>query len=128
MPGRENVRVAVSGGTPGANSNDYILFDSVVCFSGSGLEAHDISRIEFIVNNSQAGTLKAYWSQDSGVTWVQYNSQAVVAAAPPALPGPYDYLVDPYRDFRLVWGNGGVAQGTWVPNIVLIRNYHGAAT
>jgi hypothetical protein len=126
MPGRENVRVAVSGGTPGADSADYVLFDSTVCFT-SGLESHDISRIEFAANNSQAGSLKAYFSQDRGVTWNLYNTQAVVASSAGAMAGPFDYLVDPYRDFRLIWTNGGVAQATWIPSIVLIRNYHGAA-
>lgn len=123
----ENIRVAVSGGTPGADSNDYILFDSTVCFS-SGLDAHDISRIEFSVNNSQAGTRKAYFSQDRGVTWNLYDSTAVVASSSGAMAGPFDYLVDPYKDFKLVWTNGGSAQATWIPSIVMIRNYHGAAT
>lgn len=127
MPGRETVRVAVSGGTPGGDSNDYTLFDSTVCFS-DGLAAHDISRIEFSVNNSQAGTLKASFSQDRGTTWNLYDSRAVVASSSGAMAGPYDYLADPYRDFKLVWTNGGVAQATWIPSIVLIRNFHGAAT
>lgn len=127
MPGRETVRVAVSGGTPAGDSNDYILFDSTVCFSG-GLSSHDVSRVIFGVNNSQAGTRKAYFSQDSGTTWNLYDSTAVVAASAGAMSGPFDYLVDPYRDFKLVWTNGGVAQATWIPSLVLIRNFHGAAT
>lgn len=123
----ENIRVAVSGGTPGADSADYILFDSTACF-GDSLSAHDISRVIFSVNNSQAGTRKAYFSQDRGTTWNLYDSTAVVASSAGAMAGPFDYLVDPYRDFKLVWTNGGSAQGTWIPSIVMIRSYHGAAT
>lgn len=127
MPGHETVRVAVSGGTPAGDSNTYTLFDSTVCFTG-GLASHDISRIVFSVNNSQAGTRKAYFSQDRGVTWNLYDSTAVVASSSGAMAGPFDYLVDPYRDFKLDWTNGGVAQATWIPSIVMIRGYHGAAT
>jgi hypothetical protein len=127
MSARENVRVAVSGGTPGADSNDYTLFDSTVCLS-SGLNAHDISRIVFHVNNSQAGTRKAYWSNNGGTTWNLFDSTAVTAASAGSMSGPFDYLVDPYKDVKIVWTNGGSAQGTWLPAITLIRNYHGAAT
>lgn len=126
MPGHETVRVAVSGGTPGADSNDYTLFDSTVCFTG-GLESHDVSRIIFSVNNAAAGTRKAYFSQDRGTTWNLYDSAAVAASSAGSMAGPFDYLVDPYRDWRLIWTNGGSAQTTWIPSIVLIRNYHGAA-
>lgn len=127
MPGHETVRVAVSGGTPGTDSNTYVLFDSTVCFSG-GLASHDISRVQFSVNNSQAGTRNAFWSQDRGVTWNKYDTVAVIASTASATTGPVDYLVDAYRDWKLEWVNGGVAQATWIPSIVLLRNFHGAAT
>jgi hypothetical protein len=132
----ETIDVAVSGGTPGADSSDYTLFDSTVCFgapaySGSKsttLKAHGITRIEFTVKNSQAGTLTAYFSKNSGTTWTAYDVQTVAAAAANTVNGPYDYLSDPYPDIKLVWTNGGVAQATWIPVLSLIRGYHGAAT
>lgn len=123
---RENIRVTPSGGTPGANSNDYILFDSTVAFTG-GLDSHGISRLEFAINSSAAGTRKAYFSQDSGTTWTLYDSTAVAAYSSPTAAGPIDYLLDPYKDFKLVWTNGGSAQATWIVSIVLIRGDRSAA-
>ena len=128
MPGFETVKVAVSGGTPGGDSNDYVLFDSTVCFGTAGLRSHDISRAEFGVQNSQTGTLKAYWSADKGTNWNLYNSTAVAIPAAGASSGPYDYLVDAYDDWKLVWTNGGSAQTTWRTSLTLIRNFRGAGT
>lgn len=131
----ENVQFAVSGGTPGGDSNDYKLFDSTVAFGvGSDgdarnhtLFAHDISRIQFTVKNSQAGTLTAYYSQNKGTTWTAYDVKTVVIAPSNQVNGPYDYQVDWCADWKLVWTNGGVAQATWIPALSGIRNYHGAA-
>lgn len=123
----ETVRVAVTGGTPGADANTYLLFDSTVTFTG-GLRAHDISRITFSLNNSQSGTRKAAWSADGGTTWNEYDSTAVTAASAPAMSGPFDYLVDTYKDWRLRWTNGGSAQATWIPEIILIRGDRASGT
>lgn len=123
----ETINLAVGGGTPAGNSNDYILFDSTTAFTGT-LAAHDISRITFGVNNSQAGTRKAYWSADKGTTWNLYDSTAVTAASAGAMSGPFDYLVDTYPDFRLIWTNGGVAQATWIPTLTAIRSARASGT
>ncbi len=126
MP-REDVSIGVSGGTPGGDSNDYVLFNSVTCFPG-GLQAYGISRVIFGVNNSQAGTRKAYWSADKGVTWNLWDSTAVTAAAAGAMSGPWGYLVDPYPDVKLVWTNGGVSQATWIPTLTAIRGERASST
>lgn len=123
---RENIRCAPQGGTPGADSNTYTIFDSTVAFTG-GLDAHDISRLEFSLNNSASGTRKAYFSQDKGVTWTLYDSTAVSAYSSPTAAGPFDYLLDPYKDFKLDWANGGSAQTTWIVSIVLVRGDRSAA-
>lgn len=127
MPGRETIRMGVGGGTPGADSNTYTLFDSTTAFTG-GLPSHDISRIAFGVNNSQAGTLNAYFSVDSGVTWSEYSTTSVTAASSPAMSGPFDFLVDTYPDFRLQWVNGGSAQATWIPTLTAVRNDRASGT
>jgi len=116
----ETVRVGVTGGTPGADSNDYKLYDSTVQFT-DGLSAHHISRIIFGVQNDQTGTLKAYWSSDRGTNWNLYSSTAVAIPASGASSGPYGILVDPYDDWKLVWTNGGSAQTTWRTSLELIR-------
>jgi len=121
MPGNETIKFTVSGGTPGADSNDYILFDSTVCFS-NGLRNHDISRIIFGVQNDQAGTLKAYWSANRGTTWNLYSSTSVAIPAAGASSGPYGVLADPYDDVKLVWTNGGSAQTTWITTGSMVRN------
>lgn len=122
----ETVKIGVTGGTPGADSNDYTLFDSTVSFPG-GLQAFDISRIIFAINSSGTGTLKAYFSMDKGTNWTLYNQQSVAAYSSPTAAGPYDYAVDLYPDWRLIWTNGGSAQTTWRVSLVGIRNYHGPA-
>jgi len=127
----ESLRVAVVAATPGADANVYVMFDSTVTF-GVGIDgdsrnctlrAHNISRVTFAVENSQAGTLRAYRSVDKGLAWDQVGGDIVVAiAAATDISGPYDYLVDTYTDFRLTWVNGGVAQATWRPEVHLIRS------
>lgn len=127
MPGRETINVAVSGGTPGADSNTYVLFDSTVAFTG-GLPQHDISRVTFSLNNAASGTRKASWSIDKGANWNLYDSTATTAAVSPAMSGPFDYLVDTYVDWKLEWTNGGSAQTTWRPSLTLIRNDRASGT
>lgn len=106
---------------PGADANTYPIFNSVTLFGAGVLRARKASRLNFGVENSEAGTLKAYMSQNGGVTWVQFGGDiAVAAAAATDISGPYDYLVDTYRDVKLDWVNGGVAQGTWIPVVTLV--------
>jgi hypothetical protein len=131
---RENIQVKVVSATPGANSNTYNMFDSTVAFaSPSGgsttMTAHDISRLELRLVNDQAGTLKFYTSTDGGTNWDQTGGDIAVAAnAATDINGPYDFLIDPYRDVKLDWVNGGSAQTTWRPSVVLIRGDRSAAT
>src|SRR5262245_13705384 len=133
----ENIQVKVIASTPGADTNTYNMFNSTVTFGTGtagdvrnvGLAAHNVSRIEFSVNNSQAGTLRYYMSVDKGLNWNQVGGDiAVPAAAATDISGPYDYLADAYPDVKLDWINGNVAQATWRPTVTLIRGYHGPAT
>lgn len=116
----EDVRVAVSGGTPGADTNDYILFDSTVCFGGGLLVAKGIDRAQLGLNNSQSGSLKSYFSADKGTTW-NLNSTTSVTANGGGTAGPYDFELDGFGDWKLVWTNGGSAQGTWITVLTLSR-------
>lgn len=133
----DRIQVAVVASTPGADTNSYSMFDSTVTFAAptasnsksTTLASHGISRIEFTVKNSHAGTLKGYMSVDKGTNWDQVGGDiAVAAAAATDVSGPYDFLVDPYADFRILWVNGGSAQTTWRPSVSLIKGFHGAAT
>lgn len=124
---QETIKFTPQGATPGGDSNDYTQFDSTTCFTG-GLRAHDISRIIWGVQNSQAGSLKAYWSANRGTTWNLYSTTAVGIPAAGASSGPYGFLVDPYDDWKLVWTNGGVAQATWIATGSMIRNDRSSGT
>jgi hypothetical protein len=107
--------------TPGADANTYNLFDSTTDIGAGLMRVRGLSRLTFGVENSQAGTLKAYRSTDRGTSWDQVGGDIAVAAAPATdISGPYDYLVDTYKDFKLDWVNGGAAQATWRPEITLI--------
>lgn len=123
------VSVKVVASTPGADANTYNMFSSIVTF-GTGtagdsrnttLISHGVSRVTFSVENSEAGTLKAYRSVDKGTNWDQVGGDiAVAAAAATDINGPYDFLVDTYQDFKIDWLNGGAAQTTWRPEVTLI--------
>ncbi len=134
---RENINVKVISAAPGGDSNTYNQFNSTVTFgaptasnsASTTLMAHGISRLEFRVANNAAGTLKFYTSTDGGTNWDQTGGDITVAASTSTdINGPYDFLLDPYKDCKLDWVNGGSAQTTWRPNVVLVRGDRSAAT
>lgn len=126
----ESIMVQVADtSTPGADSNTYNMFNSVMLFGARGLRLRGIARLNFTVENSHSGTLKAYMSKDSGTTWIQFGTDtAVAAAAATDVSGPYDYLVDTYWDVKLDWVNGGSAQTTWVPLVTLVKGDRASGT
>lgn len=137
MSQRENIKVKVISATPGTDSNTYNLFSSIVTFgapnqsnsASTTLMAHDISRLELRLANNATGTLKFYTSTDGGTNWDQTGGDISVAASTSTdINGPYDFLLDPYTDCKLDWVNGGTAQTTWRPNVVLVRGDRSAAT
>jgi|SRR6185312_2278118 len=122
----EDVSIGVSGGTPGADANDYVLFDSTKHLSGAIWKSCGFDRAQFIVNNAQAGILKSYWSPDGGTTW-NLNSWTAVAANSGVVTGagvaltPYDFALSGFPDWKLIWTNGGSAQNPWQPTLTLSR-------
>ena len=78
------------------------------------------NRFECSLQNDQTCTLKAYWSDDFGVTWNRYNDQAVTIPGSGLSSGPFDYLIDGYKDWKLDCLNGGTNQGTFIVNMTLI--------
>ena len=133
----ESLKVKVVAATPGADTNVYVMFDSTVTFGvgadgdprNQTLNAHDISRVAFSLENSHLGTIRSYESMDKGLNWVQFGDDISVAAAGATdISGPYDFLVDTYDDVRISWVNGGSAQTTWRPGIKLIRRDRASGT
>jgi hypothetical protein len=85
---------------------------------GNGFQMLGIHRILVALTNSQAGTLKAYQSLDRGATWVRIVPDTAVAAAAANSENIYDFLVEPYADWKVEWTNGGVDQTVFRVNII----------
>jgi hypothetical protein len=114
-------KVPYQGTTPGADSDDYVLFDTTVAFPGTVgknmLQLAGIKRFIIDLAHSDNGTLEEYKSPDRGTTWIQVSTEAITASA--TATTVREYAVEPYDDWRLVWENGGSAQDPWVPDMVL---------
>lgn len=113
--------IAVSGGTPGADSNDYVLFNSITAFGLYAFRSIGMNRLQFELNNSHNGTLALQRSNDNGTNWRTVDTRSVTAPAAGTTNGPFDYIVDGYLDVRLVWTNAGTAQNPWEPTLTGIE-------
>lgn len=115
----EAVTFKYAGSTPGADSNTYNLFSSVVAFNGANMaQNHGLKRIFVTVDNPQSGTLKFYRSNDRGVNWVQVGGdQAMTASATDV--STWDAIILGFPDFKVDWVNGGSAQTGWTVTISL---------
>jgi len=100
--------------TPGADSNNYTLFDSTSFSPGSWRQAA-FKRMILDLPCDQNGTLVEEKSNDDGATWIAVSSEAITAAA--ATSTYREYAVEPYDDWRLYWTNGGSAQTLWGPSV-----------
>lgn len=109
-------------------SNIVTIFNSVAAgFGGNGLQGAGIHRMMVSIVNSQAGTLKSWFSTaalpssgtgaGSASDWVQYDS-ASVAIASANTDNPSDWLIEPFMHWKLEWTNGGSNQTTFIVNVV----------
>jgi hypothetical protein len=106
----ENIKVKYTGSALPGNAETVSIFSTVVAFPGQGMiQSMEIHRLYLTLVNDQAGTLKSYSSENRGVTWTQISSTAV-AIASANTDQPYDYLIDPYTDWKLDWVNGATPQ------------------
>lgn len=122
----EDIQVGVSGGVPGADSNEYVLFDSTEHLSGAGpLPNLGIDRAQFTVDNPAAGSLKSYFSPNGGVTWNLNSTTSVAARGGGATSGilasPFDFALSGAVSWKLAWLNSGTAQTGWQPTLTLSR-------
>jgi len=108
--------IAVSATAP-TDSNDTTLLDTTTAFGPYALPFSGIKRISFSAEHSHSGTLKAYRSTNGGTTWDQYDERSVAAPGATTISGPFDYLVDTFKAWKLVWTNGGTTQTTWRPEM-----------
>lgn len=109
-------RARYTGATPGTDSDDYVLF-STAGFTRNMFAHGGIQRVILDLLCDNDGTLKEQKSNDGGTTWTQIGSNEAITATGNSIFR--EYQVAPYRDWRLVWTNGGTAQGSWEPDIAL---------
>lgn len=117
MSGQSYPRVAYTGLTPGADTNNYTLFTTLGSFAaGTNQNFFEMGGVHKVVLDllcSGAGTVTPYKSADGGKTWK--------ALTPELISGPIhrEYPVEGIQDFQLVWTNGGAAQTDWIVDVAL---------
>lgn len=104
-------QVKYSGGTPGADSNTYVIFDTTVASPNARgfLQLAGIKRVVVDIAHDKALTLNAYWSADGGTNWQQMYTEAFGVPSA-ATTRTRDFLVEHYADFKVSFANGGTAQ------------------
>jgi hypothetical protein len=112
--GRFAIRIDTTAPT-GAGSTT--LFDSIAAWGQDALPGLDVKRISFNTMNDQAGTLNASRAVRGSTTYDIYMSIAVGIPAANNISGPYDFLIDTYWNWKLVWVNGGSNQTVWRPEM-----------
>lgn len=115
-------RVKYSGTTPGADVNTYNLYNSVNDGGAAGFAMKGIHIVMLDIKNAAAGTLKAYkGSARDTIGAVTYSQIEQFSVPIPASTesNKYEFLVEPYSDWKLDWVNGGAAQSTWLVDLAL---------
>lgn len=116
----ENVKIKYVGSALPGNGETVVLF-STTANTGMGanfMAEAQLNRLYLTLINSQAGTLNAYSSEDRGVNWTKIYTAAVGISAANS-ESPYDFLIEPYSDWKLEWVNGATPQTTFRPAMAL---------
>jgi len=116
----ENVKIKYVGSALPGNGETVVLF-STTANTGMGanfMAEAQLNRLYLTLINSQAGTLNAYSSEDRGVNWTKIYTAAVGISAANS-ESPYDFLIEPYSDWKLEWINGATPQTTFRPAMAL---------
>ena len=116
----ENVRIKYTGSALPGNAETVTIFDTTKLGSSTAgavpianfAALAGLNRLYVTFINDAAGTLKSYSSENGGTTWTQISSTAVAASAGNA-DTPFDYLIEPYQDWKLEWLNGATPQTTF---------------
>lgn len=116
----EKVRVKYTGSALPGNAETVVLFSTVAAFPGAQyLAQRGLERFVLSLVNDQAGTLKAFFSDNRGVSWTQIDNVAV-AIAPANEDQVYDFGGLPaFQDWKLEWLNGATPQTSFKPNMYL---------
>ncbi len=108
-------RITYTGATPGADSNTYVLFSSVVAWPSTynALSQYGQKRYTLRLEYSRDCTVNWYQSNDRGANWRVVGTQALTATAPGTPQSTtVDVVVEGFQDFKAELVNAGTAQGT----------------
>lgn len=109
-----NTQVKYTGTALPTDSNTATLFTTV---DGQlprrffGLNCYESFLVD--IKHSHGGTLRAQKSDDGGTNWHTIREDVLAAGSPTNGSTAQAYGVAPYRDWRLVWVNGGTTQTTF---------------
>lgn len=101
-----------------ADSDTEPMFTTIGMGGAGWTQQAGIKKFLLRLNNDQAGTVKAYKSENRGVTWVQVD-EAAVAIASATVDNKYELVVETFLDWKVDWVNGGVTQTAFGPTIAL---------
>lgn len=112
-------RLSYSGTALPTDSDTFVLFSTQGTGFWSGFLQHTCTK-RFVVDiqNSHAGTLNTYKSDDGGTNWKQTGS--IPVAATTATVNVLDVVVEHYRDFKCEWVNGGTTQTAFEIDMALV--------
>ena len=106
------------GATPGADTNDYVLYSTVSESSQAIQQGAGIHRIRVDVACDNDGTLNFFKSRDKGVTWRLVETSAETASATASIRA--EFLMEPFYDYKLEWENGGSAQAYFEADMAIL--------
>ena len=114
----ETTRVAYTNGVP-TGVNTYSIIDTTESgWPANFFALNDIVKVTVDVEHDEDFIYTWSKSDDRGATWVDIGIELVVDPGGGTTYREFD--VAPYRDFRLQVSNGGVGQGVWQVDTVLL--------
>lgn len=103
------------------NAETVVLFSTVVAFPGKSFHAGaGIHRILIDIDHDQSGTIKAYRSNNRGVTWTQFYDSGAIAAPGATASTERDIAVEPLQDWKVEWVNGATPQTLFLVDMALL--------
>lgn len=110
----ENVKIKYTGTALPLAGTTVTIFDTTKDPNmGANFIAHaGLNRLYVTLINDQTGTFNAYSSENRGTAWTKIYTVAVAASAANS-DTPYDFLIEPYSDWKLEFVCGGSNQTTF---------------
>lgn len=95
-------------------ASEVVLYSSIKTFALQQYQQGGVKKIVGNITSDQAGTLRLESSHDGGITpWVVVSTALAVTP----LDFDFEYLIEHYDSFRLVYTCGGADQTAWHVNL-----------